>query len=164
MPLTQESLDNFQRGAVGDSFLGVVVYDQNANTYTIHLSLAVRLDGVQIEQDRYSRIGGIIRAPLPAAGGHAQIVNWAGGQAQQIAQGQAIGQAIGFSIVKSAANAFKPGTFRSGFNSQHAGDRPGFAKGTDNEARTLRESDIWPLLHELTQPLMGGRVRRHSIS
>lgn len=162
MPVSPESIENFQRGTVNDSFLGVVIHNAEANTYTVHLALARRLDGRDIPTDRWSNINRVRRNPLPGAGGHAQLVNWAGGQAQQIAPGQAAGNAIGFSIIKTGSKAFKPGTFRSGFNSQHQGARPGFAQGTANQARTLSESEIWPLLSELTQNVMGGRARRHS--
>lgn len=163
MPISPESLENFRRGAPQDSFLGVVIYDGAANNHTVHLALARRLDGTNIPEDRWSTVGGERRNPLPGAGGHAQLVNWAGGQAQQIAPGQAAGNAIGFSMIKTANNAFVISTFRSGFNSQHDGARPAFARETPNEARTLTEADIMGLLSELTRGVMGGGARRHSI-
>ena len=90
-------------------------------------------------------------------------MQWSGGAAQQIQAGQAAGNAAGFSLVKTGRNTFETGTFRSGFNGQYQGQRPGFARGTPDERRTLREQDVWAVLGELTAYVRGGRARRHSI-
>lgn len=160
MPIDAESIANFRRGAVQDSFLGIVDTVTNA----MYLSLAQRQDGRAIDRERYSMIGGTTRDPLPGAGGHATLAGWAGIQAQQVGVGNAVGNAFGFSLVKTGTTTFSVGTFRSGFNRQQVGARPGFAIGTDNEERTLPEPVIWTtLLPELTAGLAGTRARRGSI-
>ncbi|MFS1526275.1 hypothetical protein ACL7TT_19605 [Microbulbifer sp. 2304DJ12-6] len=170
MAVTDESIENFQRGRVGDSFLGVVIYDPEKDEYSLHLALALRQDNQDIpndadtQQNRLSRINGVIRSPLPGSGGHSQLVNWAGGQAVQIARGQAQGNAIGFSIIKDGAGSYKIGTYRSGFNTQHSGRRPGFATRAGNADRTLIERDIASMLSELNANIRTKHGRSHSFS
>lgn len=160
MPIDAESIGNFRRGAVQDSFLGIV----DTATNTMYLSLAQRQDGRDIDRERYSEIRGVTRDPLPGAGGHATLANWAGIAAVQVGVGNAAGNAFGFSLVKTGTTTFEVGTFRSGFNRQYLGARPGFATGTDNEERTLPEPLIMgTLLPELTAGLAGTRTRRGSI-
>lgn len=161
MPIDAESLDNFRRGSTGDSFLGII----DLSNTTLYLALAERQDGAAIDRDRHSTIGARRRDPLPGAGGHAQLATWAGVHAAQVGAGAAVGNAIGFSIVKTGLRSFTVGTFRSGFNSQYIGEaRPGFAAGGANEARTLAQDRILnTLLPELTAGLAGTRQRRGSI-
>lgn len=116
MAVTGESLANFQRGIIGDSFL--VVY--GTLTRETHFGIAERRDGAAVPPTRQSNIGGVLRAVLGAAGGHAQIANWAGIQAIQVAGGVAQGSAAGCSIRKTGARTWEVDTLRSGFNTQFA--------------------------------------------
>lgn len=163
MPIDPESIENFQRGTTGDSFLGIV----DTTNSTMFLALALREDGIAIPDDRRSTIGQVTRTPLPGAGGHAQLANWAGVNATQAGPGAALGGAFGFSLVKTDPSSFRIGTYRSGFNSQTTpamAPRPGFAQGTLNEARTLDQDAILNrLLPELTAGLLGTRQRRASM-
>jgi hypothetical protein len=166
-----DSLENFKKGIPGDSYLGILVNNPATGDNAIHLALAQRLDGMEIDRERYSRIGGDIRDPLPGAGGHGQLSNWAGVNAVQLGAGVAAGDARGFSIEKIDDTSFRIGTYRSGLNGQDdpaAQARPGFARGTGNELRTLNEASVMsvltPLLvRELHQPSPDGRERSKSM-
>jgi hypothetical protein len=166
-----DSLENFRKGIPGDSFLGILVHDPASGDNTIHLTMAQRRDGMGIDPERHSRLGGAVRDPLPGAGGHATMSNWAGVNAVQVGAGAALGNARGFSIEKIDDNSFKIGTYRSGLNGQDdpgAQARPGFARGTGDEMRTLNEESVrsvlTPLLvRELHQPSPDGRERSKSI-
>jgi hypothetical protein len=64
-------------------------------------------------------ISSVRRDPLEGQGGHAQLAGFAGvAGVQQQGVGRAVGQAVGFSIVKTAVNNYKIGTVCSGLNAQ----------------------------------------------
>jgi len=117
----------------------------------VHLSLVQDRDGSKIDQKYWSVVSTEKRGPLPANGGHGEILKWVGVSAVQVAPGNATGAGRGFSIIKTGHEKFEIGTFRSGLKRQDAVEkRPGFATGTADEPRTLAEENIFPLLAQLT--------------
>lgn len=129
MPVAVESVENFRRAAPHDSLLGV--YDTGSEQ--IYLALVQHRNNpsplmvtqrTEITADRHSWINGVKRQPLPGAGGHSQLAQWAGIDAQQLRGGLAVGPCYGFSITKTGPSKFVIGTLRSGFNQFYQGDRP----------------------------------------
>jgi hypothetical protein len=159
MPISHESIENFRRGILGDSFLGIVHVE---TTPMMYLALAGKPD--EIPRSRYSVIGGTPRPPLEAWGGHAKLAGWVGIAAEQVARGRVIGKAFGFSLKKTGVANFNIATFRSGFNGQYPGPKPRFAQRDEDGGRTLSQEQILHiLLPELTGGLMGATRRRASI-
>jgi hypothetical protein len=133
MAVTQESIQNFRRARNGDAFLGI----QNLNTQEIHLALCWPRDAgiYNPPMSQHSWIGRQRIDPLPGAGGHSQLAQYAGVPgARQIGPRQAAGDAVGFSIIKRSHNEYEIGTWIAGLNGQYP----------DTRAPGVHQQDPWP--------------------
>ena len=167
MPVDPESIANFGLGAVGDGFLGIV----DLATNTLYLALAEpQTDNPYtpapppITPARHSRIGGVLREPLPGAGGHAILAGWVGIFAVQVGRGNARGNAFGFSIIKREAGSFTVYSFRSGFNQQLSAALPRNPLTLEFSAQSARtlpqqhiETILLPLLDSIGTRIIGNK-------
>jgi hypothetical protein len=173
MRIDPDSINNFRRGRTGDSFLGIV----HTTTDTLYLALARhdprdenRPDSVLIPmneeddeewEDRFSIINGQKIRPLPNREGHFVLAREVGISVEKRpgtgATALVLGNAYGFSIIKTGPATFRVGSFRSGFNAQdrYNSARPSFAEKSDEMRRTLEQQQIEKLLGELSRALLG---------